>query len=487
MAVFEKLTLEILGDLPLEKLEEVAYTLQVEYDPPLTEDQRLKVSEDIKYIIKYNDQFNEDVIIERRRRERRQRGRSCDDEKTAIMQKNVGLLSDAQLVFLPQIEIIRDREGNVIDKKIKYFCLDRYDDLPIAIESKINPLNDAPLTNDQLQFLVEQRDNNPYPNISVDEFLEEIEARIGEYKPPEVPKYIILGDKLEKLLKSQVRDFLVYDLNVIQSFATDLTVQQYKRFMRFHKVKIQSEDRNEAAIETLQSLINLYNLKKDYPTAALITMTIGDYMYMINKGISYQELVEDEGRPSVQWHPADVKETYYNSGELKSTVPLNDEGENHGPYSFYYENGDIRKKGNFKDGEKDGVWVSYNKNGQLRLREEYKNNILRRKTFYKDGKRDGNFSKFYENGELDASGKYKNNERYGVWTSYHENGELETRGRFKNGNKNGTWKYFNDKGFLITKEFWDQGVPIEILQWNKIKGKFITIKIPPKAASIMRL
>ena len=415
MAAPEKLTLETLKNLSLKELEEVTYALQVEYDPPLTEDQRRKVSEDIEYIIRFHDKFNEDVIIERRRRERRRRRRSCDDDKTAIMQKNVGSVSDAQLVFLPQIEVIRDREGIVIDKIIKYFCLDRYDDLPTAIENKINPLNNAPLTDEQLQFLIKQRDNNPFPDISVDEFLDEIEARIEEYVPPEVPKYILLGDKLEKLLKSQVGEFLKYDLDLIQPFATELTVAQYKRFMKFHKVKIQSEERNDAAIETLQSLINLYNLRNDYATAALIIMTIGDYMYMINKNLTYQELVDDEGRLGVRWNPSDIRETYYNSGELKSTVPLNEDGKREGLYVRYYKNETINTTGQYKNGKQDGIWETYYGNEKLERREEYKN-----------GKKDGIWEEYYENEKLSIKGEYKNGNEEGVWEYYYRNGQLQS-------------------------------------------------------------
>ena len=145
--------------------------------------------------------------------------------------------------------------------------------------------------------------------------------------------------------------------------------------MKFYKVKIVSGDRNEAAIETLQSLINLYNLKQNYQTAALITMTIGDYIYMIDKGITYQELIQDEGRPDVQWKPDDIKTTYYENGQLKSTVQLNENGERNGTWESYYKTGQLKNKGEYKNGEQEGVWEEYYKDGEQKSKEEYKNGM----------------------------------------------------------------------------------------------------------------
>ncbi len=488
MAASEKLTLENFKSLSLGDLEEVAYALQIEYDPPLTEDQRPRILGYIEYIIRSRDEFDEDIIIERRRRKRRLRRKSCDDDKTAIMQKNVGLMSDSQLVFLPQIEIIRDRDGVVVDKKIKYFCLDRYNDLPVAIDNRTNPLNNAPLTEEQLQFLIEQRDNNPYPDIRVDEFLDEIEARIGEYVLPKVSKYILLGDKLEKLLKSQVGDFLSYDLVKIQGFATELTAPQYKKFMRFHKIKIKNKDRNDAAIETLQSLINLYNTRNDYETAVIITLTIGDYMHMIDNKLTFQELVDGGERPGLVWRSIEnIKERYYNNGHLKSSIQLNDEGQKHGPYRTYYDNGKDKIKGTYKNNEKDGVWEEFYKNKQLKRHREYKNNKkdgvwekydknrkIEERDPYKNGKKDGFYERF-SNGEIVERGTYKNNKKDGVWEEYYLPGLLAEKGTYKEGKKEGVWEFYWDHGNLLLQsrgtykegkkegvwEFYDEDGPLK--------------------------
>ena len=52
-------------------------------------------------------------------------------------------------------------------------------------------------------------------------------------------------------------------------------------------------------------------------------------------------------------------------------------------------------------------------------------------------------------GEIDERlerGKFKNGQREGTWVSYHENGQLSYKGEYKNGSREGPWVYFNFDG-----------------------------------------
>ena len=82
--------------------------------------------------------------------------------------------------------------------------------------------------------------------------------------------------------------------------------------------------------------------------------------------------------------------------------------------------------GSFKDGKRDGPWVHYHDNGQLRY-----------KGTYKDGKRDGPWVWYYDNGQLWSKGAYKDGEEDGPWVYHWSNGELseDLLGTFKNGVK----------------------------------------------------
>ena len=57
-------------------------------------------------------------------------------------------------------------------------------------------------------------------------------------------------------------------------------------------------------------------------------------------------------------------------------------------------------QGSFKNGKRDGSWVSYHKNGQLWSKGTYKN-----------GELDGPRVSYYDNGQLDFKGTYKDGEK----------------------------------------------------------------------------
>ena len=50
-------------------------------------------------------------------------------------------------------------------------------------------------------------------------------------------------------------------------------------------------------------------------------------------------------------------------------------GELEGFWKYYYKDGQLRNKGNYKDGKKDGLWETYYENGQLKTKGNYKDGI----------------------------------------------------------------------------------------------------------------
>ena len=66
-------------------------------------------------------------------------------------------------------------------------------------------------------------------------------------------------------------------------------------------------------------------------------------------------------------------------------------------------------QGNYKNGKKEGEWVSYDDNGQLLGKGSFKN-----------GKRDGEWA-YYHDGQLWNKGNYKNGKKEGEWVKYHDN------------------------------------------------------------------
>ena len=66
---------------------------------------------------------------------------------------------------------------------------------------------------------------------------------------------------------------------------------------------------------------------------------------------------------------------------------------------IYWDNGQLSQKGEFREGEKVGLWEGYWENGQLNYRGEIK-----------DGLRNGPWISFWEDGAVDSlnTGTWKN-------------------------------------------------------------------------------
>jgi hypothetical protein len=85
-----------------------------------------------------------------------------------------------------------------------------------------------------------------------------------------------------------------------------------------------------------------------------------------------------------------------------------------GEFLSYYENGEIKEKGYYKNGEKNGVFFSYTKNGKIL------NEIL-----YVDGLSEGESKEYYESGQLKEKISYEKG-RKNSKTTYYENGNIKT-------------------------------------------------------------
>jgi antitoxin component YwqK of YwqJK toxin-antitoxin module len=101
-------------------------------------------------------------------------------------------------------------------------------------------------------------------------------------------------------------------------------------------------------------------------------------------------------------------------------------GKKEGSWVTYHENGQLKEKGNFKNGRWYGPWVSYWKNGQLLLEGTYEN-----------GFSNGPAVSYHKNGKLKYKGTFKNGEEDGPWVGYNEDGTVDKKntGTFKNGKK----------------------------------------------------
>lgn len=115
-------------------------------------------------------------------------------------------------------------------------------------------------------------------------------------------------------------------------------------------------------------------------------------------------------------------------------------------------NGEIEGKsqGEFQNGKRDGSWINYHDNGQLRSKGDYKN-----------GNRDGPWVFYWETGGLMFEGGYKDTKglywnKEGLWIAYHPGGHLWYKGSYKNDKREGVWigySQYGEKDPLYTGTF----------------------------------
>ena len=127
-------------------------------------------------------------------------------------------------------------------------------------------------------------------------------------------------------------------------------------------------------------------------------------------------------------HGSSVK--YYENGQLRFKSIYND-GKEEGTSVGYYKNGQLSFKGTYKDGRRDGSWVTHHQNGQVESRGKYLAVI------YPNGGRHGAWVYYHSNGRLKSKGNFKNGKKEGYWLSLNEDGSTrwEYRGTYKNGVK----------------------------------------------------
>lgn len=116
-------------------------------------------------------------------------------------------------------------------------------------------------------------------------------------------------------------------------------------------------------------------------------------------GPNIQELVEEtwpDGSPKVVKH-------YVTEIDAKKLVKE----------ISYYKTGIKRLEGEFNNGQRNGRWKYW-----------YKDGTLWSEGFFTEGKRSGVGTTYHENGKKYIQGSYENGERVGKWSFWDENGKL---------------------------------------------------------------
>ena len=116
--------------------------------------------------------------------------------------------------------------------------------------------------------------------------------------------------------------------------------------------------------------------------------------------VKYKDLVERDGLTYQKF--SEVPFTGKVSGSEKG---LFKNGKREGAWVSYWDNGQLKSKGNDRNDERDGAWIRYWDNGQLQYKGNYKSGT---RGDYKNGTIDDAWIEYYRNGQLKSKGKWKN-------------------------------------------------------------------------------
>jgi len=226
----------------------------------------------------------------------------------------------------------------------------------------------------------------------------------------------------------------------------------------------------------------------------------------------------------------------YNKGKLVRREKINRfnaEGEKEGVWKIFTDKGILREEGEYKNGQKNGLFKLYKYNGELdelqrfnqgeillaeedlqfvQFHKEYystgelhftiakndfdqrqgitqeydkKGNILVTKIFRKDtliaegiidkkGLKQGKWKFYNKEKSVIANGKYKDDYQVDEWFYYYPTGKIEQKGKFRKGELNGKWVWYYPLGMVHREEYYRRGKENgEFIEYDE-EGKIIT-------------
>lgn len=173
---------------------------------------------------------------------------------------------------------------------------------------------------------------------------------------------------------------------------------------------------------------------------------------------------DDLGRKQGKWME------FYENGQLRYTGKFKN-NEPVGEFVYYSAEGTMIGRGNYHDKKKQGKWEFFSEdNGALILLEHYDNGVLVDKsvvynpvnqkvveeTEYVNGLRHGIYSKYYDNGVLMIMANYNQDTLDGEYKAYYFNGNLKEEGYFSSGVKIGKWKTYDTDGNILSEDIHDE-------------------------------
>jgi antitoxin component YwqK of YwqJK toxin-antitoxin module len=159
------------------------------------------------------------------------------------------------------------------------------------------------------------------------------------------------------------------------------------------------------------------------------------------------------------------------NGKL-STVKEFKGGNSHGPSKGFYWDGTPRFTGAYINGNRDGEWIWYDRNGKMSSKGSYyqgmkigdwfwyfEDGSVKIKESYIKGNLEGKVKRYYENGKIRFEKNYRNDEMHGTMTYYDELGEVKY------------FRYYDDGRMIGYSYLGSDGNPVEMIPFERFNGK----------------
>ena len=169
---------------------------------------------------------------------------------------------------------------------------------------------------------------------------------------------------------------------------------------------------------------------------------VGEWTYWYRNGQIRKKGTFTEGTETGSW------KYWYDNGVPRKEGDYNDRGEKVGLWNYWYDNGLKDEEGSYQDGLPDGHWeFHYN---QVK-------NSLQKEGDYIKGREDGFWVHRYKNGLKKKEGSYIKGLETGPWKYWYETGEIKSEGSYSNGLESGGWVYWDRTG---------EGEDREVDEWS---------------------
>ena len=160
----------------------------------------------------------------------------------------------------------------------------------------------------------------------------------------------------------------------------------------------------------------------------------------------------------------------YPSGKPRLYMPYSVNGELHGDYIEFYEDGKISYKITYENGIRRGKSMRYLENGKVIEEKNYVDGkkegkaletfegMIQMKANYKNNKIDGAMFLYYTSGKLLQKRNFINGKAEGELVEYYENGVVKEKAYFINDKQEKEHFFYDEKGKLIKTDIYKNGI-----------------------------